>query len=119
MSLIVDEYGDFQGIVTLEDVIEEVIGDIFDESDLPSEDLWQRPDGTVRAFGSAELHRVCRMLGEEMPEDTEIATVGGLLSEALGRIPQEGDTLEWRGHRLTVLSASDRGVDLVTIAKSD
>ena len=102
-----------------EDVIEEVIGDIFDESDLPSEDLWQRPDGTVRAFGTAELHRVCRMLGEDMPEDSDVATVGGLLSESLGRIPTEGDTIEWRGYQLTVLSAGNRGADLVTIVKND
>ncbi|MGB5629847.1 MAG: hemolysin family protein [Woeseiaceae bacterium] len=117
MALVVDEYGDFQGIVTLEDVIEEVVGDIFDESDLPSEDLWQRPDGSVRAFGTAELHRICRMLGEEMPGGTEIATVGGLLSESLGRIPVVGDTLDWRGHRLTVLSAGPRGADLVSIGR--
>ncbi len=118
MALIVDEYGDFQGIVTLEDVIEEVVGDIFDESDLPREDLWQRPDGTVRAFGTAELQRVCRLLNVEMPDDVEIATVGGLLSESLGRIPAEGDTLDWQGYRLTVLSAGSRGADLVTIAKT-
>jgi CBS domain containing-hemolysin-like protein len=119
MALIVDEYGDFQGIVTLEDVIEEVVGDIFDESDLPSDDLWQHADGTIRAFGTAELHRLCRMLGVEMPDDIEVATVGGLLNEALGHIPQRGDTLEWRGNRLTVLSASPRGAELVTITKTD
>ncbi len=119
MALVVDEYGDFQGIVTLEDVLEEVVGDIFDESDLPSEDLWQRPDGTVRAFGTAELHRVCRMLGFDKPADVEVSTVGGLLSESLGRIPRPGDTLDWKGHRITVMAASRRGVDLVTIAKND
>jgi CBS domain containing-hemolysin-like protein len=119
MALVVDEYGDFQGLVTLEDVLEEVVGDIFDESDLPSEDLWQRPDGSIRAFGTAELHRVCRMLGIDKPADVEISTVGGLLSEALGRIPHPGDTLEWQGHRLTVMAASRRGVDLVTIVKID
>ena len=119
MALVVDEYGDFQGLVTLEDVLEEVVGDIFDESDLPSEDLWQRPDGSVRAFGTAELHRVCRMLGIDKPADVEISTVGGLLSEALGRIPHPGDTLDWQGHRLTVMAASRRGVDLVTIVKID
>ena len=80
---------------------------------------WQRPDGSVRAFGTAELHRVCRMLGVEMPDDAEIATVGGLVSESLGRIPQQGDTLEWRGCRLTVLSAGGRGADLVLIEKVD
>jgi CBS domain containing-hemolysin-like protein len=119
MALIVDEYGDFQGIVTLEDVIEEVVGDIFDESDLPSDDLWQQPDGTIRAFGAAELHRLCRMLGKEMPEDIEVATVGGLLNESLGHIPKVGDVLDWRGSRLTVLSASPRGAELVSIRKND
>ncbi len=119
MALVVDEYGDFQGIVTLEDVIEEVIGDIFDESDLPNQDLWQRPDGSVRAFGSAELHRLCRLLNVEMPADAEIATVSGLLSEVLGRIPAAGDTVVWRRHRLTVLSAGDRGADLVAVSRVD
>ena len=119
MALIVDEYGDFQGIVTLEDVIEEVVGDIFDESDLPSDDLWQHADGAIRAFGTAELHRLCRMLGTDMPEDVEVATVGGLLNESLGHIPKRGEGLDWRGYRLTVLSASPRGAELVSIRKID
>mgnify|MGYP001812322177 CR=1 FL=1 len=116
MALVVDEYGDFQGIVTLEDVIEEVVGEIFDESDLPREDLWQRPDGSVKAFGTAELHRVCRMLDVEMPEDIDAATLGGLLSESLGRLPKTGDKLEWQGLEVTVLSAGRRGAELVSVA---
>jgi CBS domain containing-hemolysin-like protein len=119
MALIVDEYGDFQGIITLEDVLEEVVGDIFDESDLPREDLWQRPDGTIRAFGAAELHRLCRLLHVEMPAQAEIATIGGLLSEQLGRLPKSGDTIDWGGYRFTVLSASRRGAELVTIVRKD
>ena len=119
MALIVDEYGDFQGLVTLEDVLEEVVGEIFDEYDSPREDLWQRPDGTIRAFGTAELHRVCRALGVEKPADIESSTVGGLLSEVLGRIPKRGDTLDWHGLRVKVLAATRRGVDLVTVAKID
>ena len=119
MALIVDEYGDFQGIVTLEDVVEEIVGDIFDESDLPREDLWQRPDGTIRAFGTAELHRICRLLEVDIPDDIEVATVGGLVSELLGRIPQQGDTIDWQGNRLTVLSAGRRGVDLVSVVPLD
>ena len=117
LALVVDEYGDFQGIVTLEDVVEEVIGDIFDESDLPSEDTWQKPDGTITAFGSAELHRTCRMLGFDLPDDAGAATVGGLLSELLGRLPQRGDRLDWRGYRFTVESAGKRGAELVSIEK--
>ena len=105
--------------MTLEDVIEEVIGDIFDESDLPSEDLWQRPDGSVRAFGTAELHRLCRILKVDMPDDAEIATVGGLVSELLGRIPVAGDSVEWRGQRFEVLSASDRGAELLSVLRHE
>ncbi|MDJ0710469.1 MAG: hemolysin family protein [Woeseiaceae bacterium] len=119
MALVVDEYGDFQGIVTLEDVLEEIVGEIFDESDLQREDMWQRPDGSVRAFGTAELHRLCRSLDIDMPEDSDITTIGGLLSESLGRIPERGDTLDWRGYRLTVLSASNRGADLVSVVRLD
>ncbi|MDH3332909.1 MAG: hemolysin family protein [Gammaproteobacteria bacterium] len=119
MALVVDEYGDFQGIVTLEDVIEEVVGEIFDESDLPHEDIWQQADGTIRAFGSAELHRVCRLLDIKMPDDIEVATLGGLLSESLGRIPREGDTLDWRSYCLTVMSASERGAEFVSISPRD
>ena len=119
MALVVDEYGDFQGIVTLEDVLEEIVGEIFDESDMLRDDRWKRPDGTIRAFGTAELHRVCRSLDIEMPEDSDISTIGGLLSESLGRIPEQGDSLEWRGYRLTVLSASSRGADLVSVKKLD
>jgi len=115
MAVVVDEYGDIQGIVTLEDVLEEVVGEIFDESDLPSEDLWQRPDGTIRAFGTAELHRICRILGVHVPDDVESSTVGGLLSESLGRIPRQGDAINWQGYRLTVMSAGRRGVDLVSV----
>lgn len=119
MALIVDEYGDFQGIVTLEDIIEEVVGDIFDESDLPREDLWQNPGGTIRALGTAELHRVCRKLGIEMPEDIDVATVGGLLNESLGHIPAAGEVLEWHGFSIRVLSAGPRGAELVSIEKID
>ena len=54
-----------------------------------------------------------------LPEDVEVATVGGLLNESLGRIPKRGEGLDWRGYRLTVLSASPRGAELVSIRKID
>jgi putative hemolysin len=119
MALVVDEYGDFQGIVTLEDVIEEVVGDIFDESDMPREDIWRRPDGEVRAFGTAELHRLCRLLDIDIPEDIDSSTIGGLLSELQGGMPATGDVVDWRGYRLEVLSAGRRGVELVSVTKLD
>jgi putative hemolysin len=54
-----------------------------------------------------------------MPANADVATVGGLLSELLGRIPEAGDSVEWRGHRLTVMSAGHRGADLVEVRKID
>jgi Mg2+/Co2+ transporter CorC len=54
-----------------------------------------------------------------MPTHTEIATIGGLLSELLGRLPLRGDAIEWGGYRFTVLSASQRGAELITISRVD
>ncbi|MDA0680816.1 MAG: hemolysin family protein [Proteobacteria bacterium] len=117
MAIVVDEYGDVQGIVTLEDVLEEIVGDIVDESDRVIVDLWIQDDGSFHALGTIELRKLCRKLEIKLPADTEARRLGGLVMELLGRIPVKGDTVEWHGCRLTVLSASRWSADLVSIAK--
>jgi len=117
MAIVVDEYGDVQGIVTFEDVLEEIVGEIFDESDRPTEDLWPQDDGSVHALGTIELRKLCQQLGINLPPDTDVSRLGGLVSDLVGRVPVEGDTVEWNNCRLEVLSASRWTAELVSIKK--
>ncbi len=117
MAIVVDEYGDVQGIVTFEDVLEEIVGDIFDESDRSVEDLWSQDDGSVHALGTIELRKLCQQIGIKLPPDTDVSSLGGLVSELLGRMPVEGDTVEWNDCCLEVLSASQWSAELVSIKK--
>ena len=117
MAIVVDEYGDVQGIVTFEDVLEEIVGDIFDESDRPIDELWSQDDGSLHALGKIELRKLSRQLGIKLPPDTEASRLGGLVTDLLGRIPVKGDTVEWNDCCLEVLSASQWGAELVSIKK--
>jgi CBS domain containing-hemolysin-like protein len=117
MAMVVDEYGDVQGIVTFEDVLEEIVGDIFDESDRPIDELWSQDDGSLHALGTIELRHLCEHLGVKLPSDTEVTRLGGLVAELLGRIPVKGDTVEWNDYCLEVLSASQWSAELVSVKK--
>jgi len=117
MAIVVDEYGDVQGIVTLEDVLEEIVGDIVDESDRSVDELWSQEDGSIHALASIELRKLCRQLEIELPADTAVTTLGGLVTELLGRIPVEGDKVEWNDCWLEVLSASRWSAELISIKK--
>jgi CBS domain containing-hemolysin-like protein len=117
MALVVDEFGGFEGIVTMEDILEELVGEIDDEGDQPSEDIVAQPDGTVHVRGTTELRKVCRYLNERYPKRLKVVTVGGLIIERLGRIPLPGDLTEWNGLRFEVLAATSRQATLVAVAR--
>lgn len=105
IALVVDEYGSMEGIVTLEDVLEEIVGDIVDESDQPEPDIWRQPDGSIQVLASLDLRRLCEHLEIEWFPELDAASVGGFIAERLGRVPVVGDSVEWRGFELKVIAA--------------
>lgn len=117
LAVVVDEYGGVEGIVTLEDVIEEIVGDILDESDRPIDDVWPQPDGSLHARATVELRKICASLDLPWQPEDEVATIGGLVTELLGRLPVRGDSVRWNDCRLEVLAAGPRRPELVSIRR--
>jgi len=117
LAIVVDEYGSFVGIATLEDVIEEIVGDIRDESDAATDDFLERPDGVLVVLGNVDMRRLSARLGLTWDPELEAATVGGLVTEALERIPVAGDAIRWNGYRIQVLRADERRPTLVEIRR--
>lgn len=94
MAIVSDEYGGTAGVVTLEDVVEEIVGDIADEHDRSAARMRQRPDGSWIVSGLLRPDEVRDATGLELPEHEDYDTVAGLLVQHLGRIPQAGDTVD-------------------------
>lgn len=118
LAIVVDEYGGVCGIVTLEDILEELVGEIIDEHDAPSENIMCLPDGSVRVAGDVDLRRLCRYLELEWEPNSDVTTVSGLLMESLERLPRVGDCVFWRGHQITVATMSRRRPGWVSIRVS-
>jgi putative hemolysin len=96
MAIVVDEYGSFEGLVTLEDLLEEIVGEIEDEYDLPDESVERLPDGRVRIDGTFPIDDFNEQFGQELPQD-DYHTVAGFVFGALGRAAEEGDEVRWDG----------------------
>lgn len=118
LAIVVDEYGGVEGLVTLEDVIEEIVGEIEDESDRPSDDVFERRDGSFVIRASVDLRKLSAKLGIPWEPEGDVSTVGGLVTETLERIPVVGDSITWHGHRITVLRADRKRVKLLSVRKS-
>lgn len=117
LAIVVDEYGTVEGVATLEDVLEEIVGDIRDESDLPADDFREQPDGPLLVRGRVDLRKLSDKLGTTWEPITDVSTIGGLVTETLERIPVTGDTIDWNGYRVEVLRADRRRARLLRITK--
>lgn len=116
MVLVVDEYGNTAGLVTMEDLVEEIFGEIRDEHEPPS-DHRQGPDGAFVLAGTYDLDHLKELVAFEPPASTEATTVGGLVTEWFGYVPSPGEVLERGGLRIEVLAASELRVDKVKLTK--
>jgi putative hemolysin len=117
MAVVVDEYGGGAGIVTVEDLLEEIVGEIYDETDRDVASVEREPDGALVVPGSFPVHDLVD-IGVHLPEG-DYATVAGLVLNALGRIPDEpGDRVEIDGWSATVLAIDHRAITRVRLRGS-
>ena len=117
MVIVVDEYGQTEGIVTMEDILEEIVGNILDEYDDASEDIKKRGDMYI-VSGKDELDELSDVLGIEFP-DEDFQTLNGFLLYELGRLPYADEEIEivYQNYRFTSLSVNNNMIDEVKITK--
>jgi magnesium and cobalt transporter len=123
MAIVVDEYGGVAGLLTIEDVLEEIVGEIDDEHD-PEEIAFIRPDGDRNGKPSFAVRALTRI--EDFNEyfeceldDDEYDTIGGLVLHELGRLPRRGETLEFSGFNYKVITADKRRIDALQVQRTD
>ena len=110
MAVISDEYGGTIGIATMEDILEELVGEIWDEYDEVVEEFVEEKDGTVKVLCSAQLEKMFEHFGLEFDEDSESVSVGGWVLEQLGKIAEEGDEFEYENLYVKVTKVAERRI---------
>ena len=115
MAVVVDEYGGTEGIITLEDILEELVGEIWDEHDDVVEDVRQQSDGSWLVSGSASVDDTAEELGIKEDDDIDAVAIGGLVQEKLSRLPKVGDKFVWGSFDGTVTRATNRRVQEVRL----
>lgn len=113
-ALIIDEYGSLQGLVTLEDILEEIVGEIEDEHDAPIEGVRKQPDGSVVVDGDVTIRDLNRMMDWRLP-DEEAVTIAGLVIHEGRCIPDQGQAFSFHGYRFEVLAKTRNQVTLLKI----
>ena len=121
MALVIDEYGSLAGIVTLEDLIEEIVGEIDDEHDRPERPLERISDGHIRVDGKYSVEELNERFGLDLPSD-DYHTIGGVVFGLLGQAPHEGDVVRCNGVRMEVVETDGPRivhVDIIMRAERD
>lgn len=119
IAVVLDEYGGTVGIITLEDVLEELVGEIWDEYDEVSSEIEKKSETEYIVLGSANIDKVFEALGIEVTEE-EIRSgiVNGWIMNELGRIPEKEDVFEYKGYRVTVLEMNEKRVEKALLVRN-
>ena len=112
-AVVIDEYGSTAGIVSIEDIVEELVGEIKDEFDVETDPIAIEPDGSVLVAGRVNVERLEEALETALLHDEEIGTVGGLVTSLFGRIPRPGERTEYNGFEVEVVDAENKRVNRV------
>jgi CBS domain containing-hemolysin-like protein len=115
MAVVIDEYGGVAGLVTIEDLIEEIVGELRDEDET---DIVREGEHTYVVPGSMDVDRLNELFGVRVDDEHESATVAGLVSEIAGRIPHQGEVVENSGLRFEILSSTDRRIERLRISEA-
>ena len=114
MALVGDEFGGVDGVITLEDILEEVVGEIQDEFDSDENDIEQLNEDSWKISGLTPLHELPEELGID-EEAEEVASFGGLITQEFGKIPEVNETLRFKNLEITVLEADETRVGLTEV----
>ncbi|MEM9658506.1 MAG: hemolysin family protein, partial [Planctomycetota bacterium] len=119
IAIVLDEYGGVSGLVTIEDVLEEIVGEIIDEYDPEAvEEIDVVDEDVCEAMGRAHVDEINHRMRLHLPEDGDYETIAGFVFSELGRVPQSGETLVWQDAvHIKVLEASKRRIDRVRIER--
>jgi CBS domain containing-hemolysin-like protein len=116
IAVVLDEYGGVSGLVTMEDVLEEIVGEIVDEYDKDLvEGIRQLDDGLSEALGKVRIDEINDRLGLQLPDDDDFDTIGGFVFSRLGHIPEVGEELLTDNVRITVTEATPRRIERVRL----
>ena len=116
MAMVVDEFGSILGLVSMEDAVEQLVGEIYDEFDVVERPL-TLADGAVIFDAALNVRDLDTQYNIALPEDSAYATVGGFVLDQLGFIPRGGENFEFGGYRFTVVEMDDRRVARVKIQR--